>query len=50
MVEIIPYTTENKHFIKTLNVEWLQKYFYVEIPIGSSNDERSNIKMELSLL
>lgn len=30
MIKIIPYTEENKHFIKELNVEWLSKYFAVE--------------------
>lgn len=29
-IEIIEYTEELKHFIKTLNYEWLQKYFRVE--------------------
>ena len=35
MVEIIDYTEEKKEFIKTLNYEWLQKYFSIE-----PNDER----------
>lgn len=30
MIEIINYTEDNKHFVKTLNVEWLTKYFSVE--------------------
>ena len=30
MIEIITFTEENKSYIKTLNYEWLQKYFYVE--------------------
>ena len=30
VVEIIPYTDELKEHIKTLNVEWLEKYFSVE--------------------
>ncbi|MEY4925805.1 MAG: hypothetical protein RI894_241 [Bacteroidota bacterium] len=30
MIKIINYTPETKAFIKTLNVEWLQKYFFVE--------------------
>ena len=29
-VEIIPFTTELKEHIKTLNLEWLKKYFKVE--------------------
>ena len=29
-VEIIPFTTELKEHIKTLNLEWLRKYFKVE--------------------
>lgn len=29
-VEIIPFSIENKEAIKTLNLEWLQKYFKVE--------------------
>ena len=29
-IEIIDYTPEFKEYIKTLNVEWLEKYFYVE--------------------
>ncbi len=29
-VEIINYTPENKHWFKTLNIEWLEKYFVVE--------------------
>lgn len=30
-IEIIPYSDEYKEFIKTLNYEWLLKYFHVEI-------------------
>jgi GNAT superfamily N-acetyltransferase len=30
MIEIINYSEENKVFIKSLNVEWLSKYFAVE--------------------
>ena len=30
MLEIIPYSDENKHYIKELNFEWLNKYFSVE--------------------
>ncbi len=30
MIKIIDYTPETKNYIKTLNVEWLEKYFYVE--------------------
>ncbi len=30
MVEIIPYSDSLKEHIKTLNVEWLEKYFRVE--------------------
>lgn len=30
MVDIIPYSEEFKHYIKLLNVEWLEKYFRVE--------------------
>ncbi len=30
MVKIINYTPETKIYIKNLNVEWLEKYFYVE--------------------
>ncbi len=29
-VSIVPFSEENKHFIKTLNYEWLQQYFSVE--------------------
>jgi N-acetylglutamate synthase-like GNAT family acetyltransferase len=29
-IEIIPFSQDNELFIKTLNVEWLEKYFYVE--------------------
>lgn len=29
-IEIIPYSDGYEPFIKTLNVEWLEKYFYVE--------------------
>lgn len=29
-IDIIPYTEELKEHIKTLNVEWLEKYFSVE--------------------
>lgn len=29
-VEIIDYSNEHKEHIKTLNVEWLEKYFHVE--------------------
>ena len=29
-VSIIPFTEENKTFVKSLNCEWLQKYFVVE--------------------
>jgi ribosomal protein S18 acetylase RimI-like enzyme len=29
-IEIIPYTDAQKEHIKTLNVEWLEKYFSVE--------------------
>lgn len=30
MITIIPFSDNNKEYIKTLNYEWLQKYFYVE--------------------
>ena len=30
MIEIVPYTEATKQHIKTLNYEWLQKYFEVE--------------------
>jgi len=30
IVEIIPYSSDLKEHIKTLNIEWLQKYFRVE--------------------
>lgn len=30
MIEIIPYNAAYKEFIKTLNYEWLEKYFFVE--------------------
>lgn len=30
VIDIIPYTDELKEHIKTLNVEWLEKYFSVE--------------------
>lgn len=30
MIEIIKYTEETKDFVKTLNYEWLEKYFRVE--------------------
>ncbi|MCU0440170.1 MAG: GNAT family N-acetyltransferase [Raineya sp.] len=44
MIEILDYSEENKSFIKTLNVEWLEKYFAVE-----PNDEKqlSNPKEEI---
>jgi len=29
-IDIIPYTTELKEHIKTLNYEWLEKWFHVE--------------------
>ena len=29
-VQIVPYTEELKEFVKTLNEEWLQKYFAIE--------------------
>lgn len=29
-IKIIPFSEENALFIKALNVEWLEKYFYVE--------------------
>lgn len=29
-ITIVPYATEYKECIKTLNFEWLEKYFYVE--------------------
>ena len=29
-VEIIPFSSELKEYIKTLNIEWLEKYFRVE--------------------
>ena len=30
MIEIVNYTEETKEFVKTLNYEWLEKYFVVE--------------------
>ncbi|MFN0083038.1 MAG: GNAT family N-acetyltransferase [Ferruginibacter sp.] len=30
MISIIPFSENNKEYIKALNYEWLQKYFYVE--------------------
>ncbi|MBK8700622.1 MAG: GNAT family N-acetyltransferase [Saprospiraceae bacterium] len=30
LIEIIPFSTDNSELIKTLNVEWLSKYFEVE--------------------
>lgn len=30
MVEIIPFSEDLKEHIRTLNVEWLEKYFFVE--------------------
>lgn len=30
MIEIVPYSNENKTYIKRLNIEWLNKYFAVE--------------------
>ena len=30
MIEIVSYTKETKDFIKTLNYEWLEKYFRIE--------------------
>jgi len=30
VIQIIPYTDDKKEFIKTLNYEWLRKYFRVE--------------------
>jgi len=30
MIEIVDYTEETKGFVKTLNYEWLEKYFRVE--------------------
>jgi len=30
-INIIPFSEENKNFVKTLNYEWLQKYFTVEL-------------------
>ncbi len=30
MITIIPFSENNKEYIKKLNYEWLQKYFYVE--------------------
>jgi len=30
MIEIVNYTEETKEFVKTLNYEWLEKYFTVE--------------------
>jgi GNAT superfamily N-acetyltransferase len=30
MIEIVDYTEETKEFVKTLNYEWLEKYFRVE--------------------
>ena len=30
MIEIVNYTEETKDFVKTLNYEWLEKYFRVE--------------------
>ena len=29
-ITIVPYSTEYKEYIKSLNFEWLEKYFYVE--------------------
>jgi N-acetylglutamate synthase-like GNAT family acetyltransferase len=29
-VEIVDFTTENREYFKTLNIEWLKKYFVVE--------------------
>lgn len=29
-ITIVPYSAEYREYIKTLNYEWLQKYFYVE--------------------
>jgi len=29
-IQIIPYKDELKEFVKTLNEEWLQKYFTIE--------------------
>lgn len=43
-IKIIPYSEENKHYIKMLNVEWLEKHFVVE-----PNDEKqlSNPQTEI---
>ncbi|MEP6712617.1 MAG: GNAT family N-acetyltransferase [Ferruginibacter sp.] len=30
MIEVVDYTEDKKAFIKTLNYEWLQKYFSIE--------------------
>jgi GNAT superfamily N-acetyltransferase len=30
MIEIVDYTEETREFVKTLNYEWLEKYFRVE--------------------
>ena len=30
MIEIVNYTEETKQYVKTLNYEWLEKYFVVE--------------------
>ena len=30
MIEIVNYTEETKEYVKTLNYEWLEKYFVVE--------------------
>ena len=30
MITILPFTSENRHHIKALNVEWLTRYFAVE--------------------
>lgn len=34
-VKLIPYTKQNKSYFKTLNIEWLEKYFTVE-PIDAN--------------
>ena len=43
-IEIIDYSDELKEYIKTLNVEWLERYFYVE---PSDVTELSNPQEEI---
>ena len=44
MIEIVDYTEDKKEFIKTLNYEWLQKYFSIEpIDVLQLSDPKKEI-------